>query len=247
MKYWNTKLPGSAFRHTECSRYISFDVDQGGLNNIRLVFEYVVVIAAITGRTLVLPPAQSWYLINHGPKHVGKSEGATKFSEIFDIPALQQVVRVLTTEEFIQESTEHLSIPTLFLESGAFSFSDTKDANWKLWQQWLSDNSRIPDWSPYETLIAYPDMTRVDMGRVSNDYVDRRQFVEFTPELNAAPIIHFPSNSEHRFLGPVATMLAAEDDELPRLCRRLLKHHIRYNPTIFRPRRTVYQTIARSL
>ena len=75
LTYWNPQLLQGQFEGLNRHRYVSFDIDQGGLNNIRLVFEYVAVIAAITGRTLVLPPPQPWYLINNGPQHLGKNEG----------------------------------------------------------------------------------------------------------------------------------------------------------------------------
>ena len=74
LSYWNSKsLEPPLFSPLHRNRYITFDVDLGGLSNIRLVFEYVAIIAAITGRTLVLPPPQPWYLINFGPKHAGET------------------------------------------------------------------------------------------------------------------------------------------------------------------------------
>ncbi len=208
-------------------------MDQGGLNNIRLVFEYVAIVAAITGRTLVLPPRQSWYLVNHGPRHRGHGEGGTRFSELFDILALQQVLRVLTTEEFVEEAAGHLPVPERFRRRGAFDYRSSDDTHWKLWRDWLHENSEMPDWNPYDTVIAFPDRARADLSWVTADYIDGRDIVEFTPVLNASPIIYFPSNSGQRYLGPVATMLIGEDETLPALTRRFLKHHVRYHPAIF--------------
>lgn len=44
-------------------RYLTFVPDLGGWNNVRLSLENVLVIARSTGRTLVLPPPQTFYLL----------------------------------------------------------------------------------------------------------------------------------------------------------------------------------------
>lgn len=234
LSYWNPRLLDSPLAERNHHRYVTFDVDQGGLSNVRLVFEYVAVIAAITGRKLVLPPPQPWYLINNGPKHAGRKEGVTEFSEILDIPALQQIVPVQSTEDFIRESTEHLSIPGEFQGDDCFRVRPMETRLWARWKQWLFDHTEVlRDWNPYETLICLPDRASVDTGRLADEYIDGRKLIELSPWMNAAPVIHFPSNSECRSLGPVATMLASGDDEVPRLSRRLIKHHIRYHPRVF--------------
>jgi hypothetical protein len=38
-------------------KFLAFQVDFGGWNNILMQFEIMVILACITGRTLVLPPA----------------------------------------------------------------------------------------------------------------------------------------------------------------------------------------------
>jgi hypothetical protein len=42
-------------------KYITFSVDRGGWNNVRMSMEIIFVIAAVTGRTLVLPPKEPLY------------------------------------------------------------------------------------------------------------------------------------------------------------------------------------------
>lgn len=46
------------------TKYISFSPDRGGWNNVRMSMEIIFVIAAASGRTLVLPPEQPLYLLH---------------------------------------------------------------------------------------------------------------------------------------------------------------------------------------
>lgn len=231
--YWNSALLKNEFSRKLKHRYVTFDLDQGGLNNVRLVFEYVAVIAAITGRTLVLPPAQGWYLLDHGPKHRPGGEGQTSFSDLFDIPSLRKVVPVITSEQFIAEAHQHLGIPAEFKQADVFG-ADSGDGQQR-WKRWLLENAEVMEgWNPYSTLICLPDIDRVQSAcDLPELYIDGRQMIEFTPWSQAAPLLHFPCDNQHRSLGPVATMLAATDKRLPRLTRRLIKHHIRWHPRIF--------------
>jgi hypothetical protein len=49
-------------------KFLAFQVDFGGWNNILMQFEIMVVMACITGRTLVLPPATRLYLLGDEPR-----------------------------------------------------------------------------------------------------------------------------------------------------------------------------------
>ena len=210
-------------------------MDQGGFNNIRLVFEYVAVIAAITGRTLVLPPPQPWYLINTGQIHNGEAGGITDFGDMFEIAALKKIIPLITTEEFIREASEHLSIPDAFMHEGVFDCVRLEQNKAYLeWKEWLSGNTEVMPWNPYNDLICFPDIESTRAANVLQEhYVDGRKLVELTPWAASSAVLHFPSTNQQRCLGPVATMLAAADDNIPRLARRFIKHHIRYRDEVF--------------
>ena len=159
-------------------------MDQGGLNNIRLVFEYVAVIAAMTGRTLVLPPRKPWYLINTGQIHNGQAGGATDFDDIFDIPTLRSVIPVITVEEFIREASGHLSIPAVFSREGIFEWDDTGQNQHLEWKKWLLNNTEVMPWNPYNDLICHPDIGSVEAsGSLQEHYVDGRRLIRISPPL----------------------------------------------------------------
>lgn len=239
LRYWDESLLEKRLPAVKPHRYVTFDIDQGGLNNIRLVFEYVVAVAAITGRTLVLPPHSPWYLINHGPMPVEQQGGVTHISDLYDIPSLKKAIPVISTEEFIATAHRHLSIPNEFIDSQRRFASGNSDVL-KAWDSWLLSNTQIPGWNPYNTVIAYPNIDKAQNGPHFDDaYLDSRTPVEFTPKMNASPVLHFPSNEEFRSLGPIATMLACEDDHLPKLTRRLFKHHVRYRDDLIELAETI--------
>ena len=228
--YWNELLVGDAFTPTHKNRYIAFDIDQGGLNNIRMVFEYAVVIAAITRRTLVLPPSQPWYLINQAAQ--GKAEGTTDLADVFELSSIGKAIPCLTTMEFCQKAKNHLSIPNEFLTHNY----DGLHANRHLlnWRKWLLQNSETIDWNSYESLLCHPSIKHALNGpHMSDHYIANRRLKELTPRQLASPVIYLPSDDNYRSLGPVATMLATETEHLPRICRRLLKHHVRYREEVF--------------
>jgi hypothetical protein len=79
-------------------RYLTFEPDPGGWNNIRMSMEIIFSLAATTGRTLVLPPKAPFYLLGTGP------ENARSFGSFYDIStdAFQKEVEVITMEEFFR-------------------------------------------------------------------------------------------------------------------------------------------------
>ena len=81
--------------------YLSFQPDRGGWNNIRMSMEILFVMAAATGRTLVLPPKIPLYLLGHG------KEGARSFGDFFPLhnPELLKKVKIITMKEFVERES----------------------------------------------------------------------------------------------------------------------------------------------
>ena len=96
--YWRI-VPGDAHYESPITphhglhhdRYLSFEYDQGGWNNVRMSLECLIVVAHAMGRTLVIPPQQHLYLLGatHQDKHDTKAHDEMGFEDFFDIDLLR--------------------------------------------------------------------------------------------------------------------------------------------------------------
>lgn len=116
MVYWKD-IPSDAqyvspFKSTAQNgeKYLTFEPDEGGWNNIRMGMETTVMLALSMGRTLVLPPEQNLYLLNQKGDD-GKHKTVFGFGDFFHFRSIQAehgngagAVRVLTFDEFLNET-----------------------------------------------------------------------------------------------------------------------------------------------
>ncbi|GBG34300.1 Hypothetical Protein FCC1311_105232 [Hondaea fermentalgiana] len=225
-------------------RYVLFLTDCGGFNNIRMAFEYFVLMAWLTRRTLVLPPPAGWYLIDFGPmkrmQMTTSKHSVTEYKEFFDIEHLQAAVPIISAEEFVRREGDRLALPANLVDAD-WSSPESERA-WKSWMKSsASDNEQrysLP-WSPLSKLVMFPSIAAVQAqypDGVPRDFVHHRELVELTPAMNAAPLISFPScrnNEDFRFLVQVNTFAAFADEALSRSYKRMLRDHVHYRSIVF--------------
>lgn len=107
MRYWTrpvAELPGDAPAY-DVEAYLTFVPDFGGLNNVRLGLENALSLARASGRVLVLPPIQPYYLLN-------SCKGGCEYSLADFFPALlqsQDRARVVTSAAFFLEILPRLA------------------------------------------------------------------------------------------------------------------------------------------
>jgi len=83
-------------------KYLTFEPDEGGWNNIRMSMETAVAFAHAMGRTLVMPPEQKMYLLE---KKEGNSKNTFSFSDFFHFESVaveHPGVEVISTQEFLE-------------------------------------------------------------------------------------------------------------------------------------------------
>ncbi len=83
-------------------KYITFEPDKGGWNNIRMAYETILVLAHATGRTLVLPPEQKMYLLGKGDSKHKKEFSFNDFFHLDSIATEHAGLNIITTEEFLE-------------------------------------------------------------------------------------------------------------------------------------------------
>ena len=83
-------------------KYLTFEPDKGGWNNIRMAMETVLVLAAGTGRTLVLPPEKGMYLLKKGQGNQKNTFTFQDFFELDSVAAEHRGFNVITMEEFLK-------------------------------------------------------------------------------------------------------------------------------------------------
>ena len=108
LAYWNDPQGErdlkwvSPFAETQSSggaKYLTFQPDSGGWNNIRMSLEIIFIMALALGRTLVLPPPMPLYLLNKGSGNRHRS-----FANFYPLQAegFQERLEVISTEEFLR-------------------------------------------------------------------------------------------------------------------------------------------------
>lgn len=108
-------------------RFLTFEVDPGGFNNIRMQFEIVIVMAHMLKRTLVLPPRQRYYLI-------GDDQA---FDAFFDVDALRKVLNVITMDEYLTIHGQEMNSPHDIHEF-LRNQPDTYFPKWETWSQFVA-------------------------------------------------------------------------------------------------------------
>lgn len=190
-------------------RYLTFEYDNGGWNNIRMSLECLMVCAHAMGRTVVLPPSQKLYLLT--TKHRDKGNVAMNsemgFEDFFDLDILKshQGFHVITMKEFLEKEGKTGGL------RGKYPPTNSSDI-WgpKLWEYLEQVADEMPQWGG--RFVAFPDRPgdfnfsdghhpRVieRMKRFGGDRWSRKP-IFYEEHLQVAHHLHFPGRDHFRVL-----------------------------------------------
>ena len=168
----------------EEERYLTFEPDEGGWNNIRMALETTIAMAISMRRTLVLPPDMKYYLLwdenkRQGPDRKNKTKkkkNVMNFDDFFHLESIQQefpnVLRIIPMEEFLTKVAmkgqlrnrqnvvryPHPTNASSFLSSrGAMKNSDSPEAH-SLWE-YIRDVTQPLQWDSEKCVAVFPSST----------------------------------------------------------------------------------------
>ena len=111
MVYWQDIPSDSAYappffeinNREEKRKYLTFEPDGGGWNNIRMAMESTFAMAVAMGRTLVMPPQKKMYLLGAGQ---GGQQHHFSFVDFFPVAEMAEDNRafnVISMQEYLEE------------------------------------------------------------------------------------------------------------------------------------------------
>eukprot|EP00903_Cladosiphon_okamuranus_P020412 g18732.t1 len=213
-------------------QYVTFEPDRGGFNNIRMAMETVLVFARETGRTLVMPAAQKFYLLN---------KPAVEFADMFPIEYLSEYMDVVSMEEFLEK--EGLAGHLGKLPPGNKAAGHTMEEL----QDYLREVADFkPHWHHMKQALIFgpsPDSPAVPDDKESQAWLstfltkDRRE-LGYSEEMQNARHVHFISkhgkgDEEYRLFTHFYTFLGFTDPVAARHHRRLVRDLVHFRESLF--------------
>lgn len=241
MKYYERfPLGPDAFlyeRDEDNPRYVTFNSDCGGWNNIRMGFEHAVLMAWTTNRTLVMPPSLPFYLIDFGPFAFEKpGTGFSHFGDFFNLELLQQLpAGWISTSEFYRREKTRFGIPARFDKYASENATWPKDGD-KDWLGWLGQMFGAVPAGPDRNVIMEPNP---ETYLASDNNNPRAYGTKKHRTLDSeVPVLHFPAcqkpHEDFRYLGQISTAVLYADVEREKAFHQFWRAAVVYSEDIFK-------------
>ena len=257
VRFWNARFYPedcyqSPFRHplgqeapVEELKYLVFEPDRGGWNNIRMAAETAMIFAHTTGRVLVMPPAAKMYLLHHNKND---EENQSTFSKFFDLSKLAESITIITMEEFLQKVAVpgHLSVPFPAKWAGRVNeFVKVQRDDERLWK-YLEASCYTREWEPGKIHLGF-NLTHDAAGdplfgkfdwkdpRIKRHASHARKLVPYDAKMHVHKAIYFPGDyrNTHRILTHFYSYLYWADLHVEHIYKRLVRDRLHYHDDIF--------------
>lgn len=210
MVYWRDIPSDSDFvspfaKYGPEKKYLTFEPDEGGWNNIRMGMETAVALAFAMGRTLVLPFEQNIYLLRNDRK----KKNRFTFNHFYHFDSIAEEhtsVQVISSEEFMKDQVMN----GLFKDgAGNPIFPPMNKTDWdghirnsQQYYNWIRNVTGAPKWEFDHCFVGLPSeagnaaATRLEKGygvakkkKMSQKYIDNPTPVDGSVEDRMAEMI----------------------------------------------------------
>jgi len=252
MAYWNDpqgardqNFISPFFHNNNDEKYITFSTDRGGWNNVRMSMEIIFVIAAATGRTLVLPPPEPLYRLDADKGH--KQRGFADFFPL-DTPQFAKKVKIISTAEFVKREggpDGRVQIPEGMRESvmDSAEVCVNMKKNKKFCghiKNYLHEVGYTPDVGASNGCIIFDkdlyagNRTTGEAESSINSFCGDRKRFSWTSDLNDHTLIHFRADEkEFRLLAHFYNMIHFTDPSVDNHFKRFVRDFLHYNDEIY--------------
>ena len=249
--------PGAPRSSNIRRRYLTFEPDTGGWNNLRISLENIIVFAAVTGRTLVLPPEQVIYLLE---ARRGDRRGR-QYTDFFNLTENADLLRrlpIISSKEFLEIEghkngvipidynstfTKHLWDISENCEQRRKSdvyCEDLYDHYHKYGQlanisaEWPTENCFIFDESVFTHGDEYIPKLSPEVQKRILDFCGTRIPIYYSQSMHEAPVWHFETmDFKYRLLIHYYALIFFTDPQIGNYYRRFVRDFLRYHDTVF--------------
>lgn len=224
-------------------KFLTFEPDQGGWNNVRMSMENIFLLAAATGRTLVMPPQAPFYLLGMG------KEGARSFGDFFPLDKIRERISIMTMKEFFQTQGTTLlgltdaQVQELLPVADMCVYQANSDLHCDRINHVLREKGIIPEIEASKQCLVFDeDVYKSDnVKKVSLDdkfrverFCGTRKQIYYTSELHDPPLLHFlTSDLEHRLLMHFYAFMYFTNPITDNYYKRFVRDFLHYKDEIF--------------
>ena len=213
-------------------KYVVFEPDWGGWNNIRMSAEAVMIFAHATGRTLVMPPNMVFYLLDKG------KDNKSTFHKFFDFRKVKEGMNIITMEDFIENVAKKGLLK--------ISYPNNIDNKDKLYD-YIEQACYIRQWTPTKFFVGFNISSQYEgvFGTYTSKKKQPRRYKEMIGNqgrkmipydniMDAERAIHFSGRiNSNRLLTHYYTFLYWEDPHIERIYNRIVRDRLHYHDDIF--------------
>jgi hypothetical protein len=222
-------------------RYVVFQPDLGGWNNIRMSLEVTIVFALVTGRILVLPPRSVLYLLNKNKKWEDNKTGVEDYID-FNRITIGRGVELMSMTDFLQEA----AVPGRLLKEYPFAKGTTAEEikGKDLWA-YLEQACYSRKWQPGKTFLAFniSSPAKIWDSSAQSEQSARlsamaipgqdRRMNPYNAEMDSHRAIFFSGGPSNRLLTLFYAYLFFLRPEEERVVKRFVRDRVRYHDPVY--------------